>query len=205
MGVITQFLPPGLSRSSAGRGRPEWATESRCWAWAWPSHADGTGGQRPPEPPQPEAPQTRAQVSCRRGATSPFRGLGFRCDPVGPCRCAGEVIRYPQPRPARAQEAKKRVTSGYVDVVVAPQKSQSRARPLAARPPCPWEPGGCRSEEQGARPSPVSGGQGPRPAPFPLPLASVSPVPGDPGGSPLRVQYTLGPGEGAFVCGLSLG
>ena len=163
----------------------------------------GTGG--PQEPLCPEAPQTWAWVSCRCGATSPFRGLGFRCDLVGPYRCAGEVIGCPQPRPARAQKGKKGVTSGYSEVVVAPQKSQSGARPLAARPPCLWEPGGCRSEEQGARPSPVSGGRGPRPALSPLPLASVSPVPGDLGGSPLRIQYPLGPGERAFVCGLSLG
>lgn len=127
----------------------------------------GTGG--PQEPLCPEAPQTWAWVSCRCGAISPFRGLGFRCDLMGPYRCAGEVIGCPQPRPARTQKGKKGVTSGYSEVVVAPQKSQSGARPLAARPPCPWEPGGCRSEEQGARPSPVSGGRGPRPALPPSP------------------------------------
>lgn len=170
---------------------------------ARPRGPDGTRG--PPEPLWPEAPQTWAWVSCLCGATSPFRRLGFCCDLVRPYRCAGEVIGCSQPRPARAQKGKKGVTSGYSEVVVAPQKSQSGARPLAARPPCPWEPGGCRSEEQGARPSPVSGGRGPRPAPSLLPLASVSPMPGDPGGSPLRIQYPLGPGEGAFVCGLFLG
>lgn len=48
VGVITQSLPPGLSWSSAGRGRPEWAAESPCWAWAWLSHTDQTGDWRPP-------------------------------------------------------------------------------------------------------------------------------------------------------------
>lgn len=63
VGVITQFLPPGLSRSSAGMGRPEWAAESPHWAWPWLGHADRTGDQRPP----------RASVA--RGSTN--LGLGF--------------------------------------------------------------------------------------------------------------------------------
>ena len=49
VGVITQFLPQGLSRSSAGMGRPEWAAESPHWAWPWLGHADQTGDQRPPQ------------------------------------------------------------------------------------------------------------------------------------------------------------
>ena len=61
--------------------------------------------------------------------------LGFHCRLMGPHRCSGEVIRCLQPRPARTQEGKKGVTSSYSELVVAPQKSQSGARPLAVRPP----------------------------------------------------------------------
>lgn len=118
--------------------------------WASPGWGDRTGAWRPPGAPSPldgctlgpEALHIWSGVSCHRGATSLLCELGFRCGPMGPHRCAGEVIGYPQPRPARAQEGKKGVTSAYSEVVVAPQKSQNGSRPLAVRPPCPWEPGG---------------------------------------------------------------
>lgn len=107
----------------------------------------GPGGHL--EPPLPSMAARWGQRLCTSGpgfpvteGPPPCSELGFRCGPMGPHRCAGEVIGYPQPRPARAQEGKKGVTSAYSEVVVAPQKSQNGSRPLAVRPPCPWEPGG---------------------------------------------------------------
>lgn len=49
-----------------------------------------------------------------------FLRLGFHCGQMGPYRCAREVIKYSQPRPARTQERKKGVTSAYSEVAVAP-------------------------------------------------------------------------------------
>lgn len=56
---------------------------------------------------------------------------------MGPYRCPGEVIRYPQPRPARTQEGKKGVTSAYSEVTVAPQKSQNGGQASGSVPALP--------------------------------------------------------------------
>lgn len=58
-----------------------------------------------------------------------------------------EVIRYPQPRPARAQEGKKGVTSSYSACGGSPEKSERGPGLWQCARPGPGDLGACRSEE----------------------------------------------------------
>jgi len=85
-----------------------------------------------------------------------------------------------------------------------PEKPE-RGQASGSAPALPLGTWGLQIRGAGSTAQPGEWRSGAQASPSPLPLASVSPVPGDPGGSPLRIQYPLGPGERAFVCGLSLG